>query len=109
MKRIYNDFIPPRGYAALNFFGILFVRRGIIITDRILNHEKIHSAQMKEMLYIFFYIWYIAEWGIKLLKYKRVHTAYRAISFEREAYANDFNREYLKTRKRFAFIKYCRL
>ena len=32
--------------------------------------------------------------------------AYLNISFEKEAYQNDYNLEYLKYRKRFAFIKY---
>ena len=81
---IYNNILPFRGYAAINLFGILFVRKGVVVNGKLLNHEKIHSAQMQEMLYIFFYVWYVAEWFIKLFKYGS--DSYFNISFEREAY-----------------------
>lgn len=54
MKIIYNNFIPFKGFAAINLFGVLFVREGVKITEEMINHKKIHTAQMKEMLYIFF-------------------------------------------------------
>ena len=49
------------------------------IDDITLNHEKIHTSQIKEMLYVFFYVWYVIV-VIRLLK----GNAYRNISFERE-------------------------
>lgn len=61
-------------------------------------HERIHWQQQTEMLYIFFYLWYVIEWTIKLFKYKR--QAYMNISFEREAYAMPENR------KPYNWIKY---
>ena len=70
----------------------------------VLNHEGIHVPQQKEMLVIPFYIWYVLEWFIKLFFYGA--DAYSNISFEREAYANDDNLDYLKTRRHFAWIKY---
>lgn len=70
----------------------------------VLNHEGIHVPQQKEMLVIPFYIWYVLEWFIKLFFYGA--DAYSNISYEREAYANDDNLDYLKTRKHFAWIKY---
>jgi hypothetical protein len=105
MKIIYNTIIPPEGFAAINLFGLLFARRGAIISQNIINHERIHTAQMKEMLYIFFYVWYVTEWIIRLPMYKS--KAYRNISFEREAYANMTDYGYLrKRRKPYAWIKY---
>ena len=77
-----------------------------VISDVDMNHEKIHAAQMKELLYIPFYIWYVIEWLIRLIQFRNSSMAYRNISFEREAYANDKNLTYLQTRERFAFIKY---
>lgn len=65
-------------------------------------HEQIHWVQQKEMLCLFFYLWYLIEWFIKLFKYK--NKAYYAISFEREAYDNESNLNYLKTRKSFAWL-----
>jgi len=75
----------------------------IQIYYRIVNHEKIHWKQQLEMLIIFFYLWYVIEWLLKLIKYGK--DAYNNISFEREAYANEENFEYLKTRKHFAWFK----
>ena len=105
MKIIRNNIIPFPGYKAMNLFGVLFVRGNARIDDITLNHEKIHTAQIKEMLYVFFYVWYVIEWLIRLPK----GNAYRSISFEREAYENDSDINYLKTRKRYAFLKYMRV
>lgn len=103
MKIIYNNIIPFPGYKAINLFGILFARKGSNIDDVTINHESIHTEQMKEMLYIFFYIWYIIEWIIRLFK---KGNAYRNISFEQEAYDNENNLDYLKTRKHYGWFKY---
>jgi len=102
MKIIRNKYIPFTGYKAINLFGILFVKNNAKIDEVTINHEAIHSAQMKEMLFIFFYVWYVIEWLFKLPK----GNAYRSISFEREAYENDSDINYLKNRKHFAFLKY---
>lgn len=105
MKIIYNNLIPFKGFVAINLFGILFARNEYRnrISNRTINHESIHTAQIKEMGYIFFYIQYIAEWLVRLFINSN---AYRNISFEREAYSNDNNPDYLKTRKRFSWLKY---
>lgn len=103
MKIIRNSIIPFKGYAAINLFGVLFVRDNVKITDRLLNHESIHTEQMKEMSYVPFYLWYVVEWLIKLFKYD---DAYRNISFEREAYSNERDPEYLKRREKNAWMKY---
>ena len=105
MKIIYNNLIPFKGFVAINLFGILFARNEYSnkISDRTINHESIHTEQIKEMGYIFFYIWYLVEWLIRLFINS---DAYRNISFEREAYINDDNLDYLKTRKRFSWLKY---
>lgn len=70
----------------------------------VLKHEEIHVSQQIEMLVLPFYIWYILEWFIKLFFYGA--DAYSNISFEREAYSNEYNLNYSKTRKHFAWIKY---
>lgn len=104
MKIIYNNVIPFKGFAAINLFGILFVRNGVKITDRLINHESIHTKQMKELGYILFYIWYLIEWLINLWIYNNSFTAYRNIRFEKEAYENERNLDYLKTRKHYNYI-----
>ena len=108
MKIIYNRFIPCKGFLAMNLFGVLFVRweKGKpkpILSKCTINHESIHTEQMKELGYIFFYIWYVIEWFIKLFTTKN---AYKSISFEREAYGNERNLLYLEKRKKYAWFKY---
>jgi len=103
MKVIYNNILPAKGFAAINIFGILFVRRGVVVSERMLNHERIHSAQMKELLYVFFYILYVMEWIVRLFKYHL--NSYYNISFEREAYAHELDLNYLKKRKLWAWMK----
>ena len=106
MKIIRNNIIPFPGFAAMNLFGILFVRKGARVTDRMIRHEGIHTAQMKEMLYVFFYLWYILEWAVRLFM---KGNAYRNISFEREAYGNENNPLYLEEeRKPYGWVGYLR-
>lgn len=71
-----------------------------------INHEKIHLRQQLEMLIIPFYIWYGLEFLIRLLKYKDRYQAYRNISFEREAYQNEKDLDYLKRRSFWRFFLY---
>lgn len=71
---------------------------------RLENHESIHWQQQLEMLIIFFYLWYGIEFFIRI--FVNGQKAYKSISFEREAYQNDDNLDYLKTRKRFSWFKY---
>ena len=106
MKIVKNRFIPPRGFAYVNLFGVLFTRRDKPISDVTFNHEQIHTEQMKEMLYVFFYLWYLIEWLVRLIILRDSHQAYRAISFEREAYANQEDLTYLGGRKRYRWLTY---
>lgn len=107
MKTIYNKFLPFRGFRCMNLFGVLFVRREFrgTITDIDINHEKIHSAQFKELLYIFYYPIYWICWIIEIIR-PPYETAYRDTCFEREAYFNEKNLNYLKTRRHYVFLKY---
>lgn len=108
MKIIYNDIIPVKGFKAINLFGVLFVRNGFRMSDVDINHEGIHTAQMKELLYIGFYLLYVLEWLCKLLVYWNGKKAYHAISFEREAYWWQHRKNYLETRKHYQWASYIR-
>lgn len=101
MKIIYNNIIPFNGFKAMNFFGLLFARKQLNAID--INHEEIHTAQMKELLYVGFYIWYLIEWIIRLFM---KGNAYRNIRFEKEAYEHQSDLNYLNIRKHYAFTKY---
>lgn len=108
MKIIYNDWIPFSGFMAMNLFGIMFVRSEYKgrVKPRTIRHESIHTEQMKEMLYIPFYIWYVLEWLLKLFIYVNPVKAYYNISFEREAYGHENDVDYIKNRKRYSWTKY---
>ncbi len=97
---IVNKIIPPKGFLAINLFGLIFSKREL--TDIEKNHEAIHTAQMRELLYIGFYILYVLEWLQKVIVYDTLKDAYRNLSFEKEAYKHQNDLEYLKTRKHFA-------
>lgn len=73
------------------------------------NHEKIHLKQQLEMLILPFFIWYFSEYLVRLIQYKNKDLAYRNISFEREAYANEKDLNYLKNRKFYQFLHYIHL
>lgn len=105
MKIIYNKVIPfGKRFYAINLFGILFAKGHC--NRETLNHERIHTAQIRELLYVFFYVFYVLEWLIRFIGCMNYYRAYENISFEREAYSNDRNLDYLKTRRHFAFLKY---
>lgn len=111
MKVIYNKFIPFKGYKAMNLFGIVFVRKGAKFTEVDYNHEHIHSKQMAEMLWVFFYLWYGIEYLIILCfsKWNKQNERYHDVSFEEEAHNNDKDLSYLEDRKPFAWLKYIKL
>lgn len=73
-------------------------------SQEIHRHETIHFRQQIEMLVVFFYLWYVIEFLIKLVRLKDVKMAYRAISFEREAYENQDSRTYLDNRPLYAWL-----
>lgn len=113
MKIIWNDFIPVRGSGAVNLFGVLFARRDAVISETTLRHEHIHAMQMREMLYVPFYLWYGVEYAVRLAGRgfgrkpcgpgggPRDRTG-----FEREARGNEHDADYPKTREPFGWLKY---
>ncbi len=105
MKIIYNKLIPfGKRFHAINLFGVVLAKGPC---DKVVvNHEQIHTAQIKELAYIFFYIAYIIEWLVRIIQYRSYINGYRNISFEREAYANQHNLNYLSNRRRYSFINY---
>ncbi|MFJ1424990.1 hypothetical protein ACILD6_00015 [Capnocytophaga canimorsus] len=96
--------LVPKGYRAITLYPFIFVR---VWADKdnavLINHERIHLRQQLELLVIFFYLWYLLDFLWKYAKYRNWNKAYRNIIFEREAYSNESDLQYLKTRKRFGF------
>ena len=104
---IRNNLIPCKGYAAINLFGVLFVRNDANIDGYLINHELIHTVQMRELLYVGFYIVYLLFWLALLPRHRfNIHSAYMHISFEKEAYSNQYDKGYLQRRKPFEWTNY---
>ena len=105
MKIIRTSILPFHGFTAINLMGVLFVHHGVYLSNETINHERIHTAQQREMLFVFFFIAYFVEWLVRL---PMRGNAYRNISFEREAYANQHNLKYLQSRRHYAWRRYMR-
>ena len=104
---LVSKFLVPKGYVAITLFPVIILKNKYLKKDVVLlNHEKIHLRQQIELLIIGFYIWYVVEFLIRILKYKTWSEAYLNISFEREAYQNENNLDYLKSRSLFTFFRY---
>jgi hypothetical protein len=99
MKIIHSSWFPFGRYRTINLFGIL-ITKNKIVSQRTINHESIHTAQMKETLYVGFYLWYVIEFLIRWIFQTKFnwHEAYRNVSFEREAFSNELDDNYLKYR-----------
>lgn len=107
MKIIYNKYFPPKPFRAINLFCLVFARKdGSRLSPQDINHEAIHSMQMKELLFVPFYLLYLSEWLWGLFKYRNTIESYLNISFEREAYHNESKLEYLQGRTRWSSFSY---
>lgn len=102
---IIKSRLIPDGFC-VNLFGTVWARDTSWIDKYVVNHERIHTAQQRELLFIPFYIFYLIELCVRRLQYHSWHEAYRNISFEREAYTNGHNLSYLSNRKPYSFIRY---
>jgi hypothetical protein len=109
---IYNDKILKRLSIFINIGGITIYpfiilkeknkKQGV---NKLVVHESIHIKQAEELLVLPFYILYVLEWLVKSLIYKSFKKGYYNISFEREAYSNQYNKEYISKRNKYQWIK----
>lgn len=97
MKVYFSKVIPFGRFTAINLFARLYIKdtEGTKIKYmiakpnryfRLIQHERTHTKQQNDLLGIFFYIWYIIEWFFKIFTEIK---AYKELSFEREARANE--------------------
>lgn len=99
--------IESKWYTGITLYPYVFVKAKHKNNKKLLNHESIHIQQQKELLVIGFYLLYLLNWVVNLFRYgTKGKEAYMNIIFEREAYQNEKNMEYLHTRKPYQFIRY---
>ena len=97
--------LVPNRFDGITIYPFIIVRSQALSKDVILiNHERIHLQQQKELLFFPFFIWYGISFLYNLVIYKNRSVAYKAIVFEREAYSNEVDLDYLAKRKRYAFL-----
>ena len=99
MRVIYSNIIPFPGYRAMMLFGVIFARKKAYpLSEYTINHEAIHREQARDCGgYIPYYIVYIWHW---------IRRGYRQNPFEREAYDNVADLDYLQNRTPKAWKKY---
>lgn len=110
---VRSNLIPPKPFFGLSFCGIFFFRKDGKLEERDVRHEHIHFLQQLEWGFVGFFLLYHGEFLLHLWRlWRREHRtaefralwmkAYRAISFEREAYAHDHEEDYLRKRRHWA-------
>ncbi|WP_425234510.1 hypothetical protein [Ulvibacterium sp.] len=96
-----------KNYVGLSLWPFIFLKHNDLKKDAVLiNHEKIHLRQQLELLILPFYILYILEWLLRTVLYLNTYRAYQNMSFEREAYYNEKDLNYLDRRRPFSFMNY---
>ncbi len=95
--------LPAAGMAIFPF--ILLKHEKLKHDWSIINHEKIHLRQQLELLILPFYILYLGNYLINLVRYRNHHTAYLNIVFEKEAYRHDLDQKYLKKGNWYGWLK----
>lgn len=83
---------------------MIFAKKRLSPSER--RHENIHTLQQRELLFVGFFIWYFVEWLVRLLQYRNAKRAYLNISFEREAYAHECDKDYEQHRHHYASFAY---
>ncbi len=103
-RLIYCSWLNVSGMALFPF--ILIKRRRDFANEQLLRHEHIHIRQQLELLILPFYLFYLLNYFVNLIIYFNHDKAYRNIVFEKEAYENDGNIGYLRSRRAWSFLKY---
>lgn len=106
MFLIVAKYLIPKGYRGLTLFPFVIVGDA---SDKenstLINHERIHLRQQLELLVLPFFVWYLLDFLVKWMRYRNWNEAYRNIIFEREAYANEKDLDYLKSRPFWNFLR----
>ena len=96
--------VSPIDIGAIALGPVIISRGEMDETTR--RHESIHWEQYKECLILGFLLLYLFFWIRKLFHGYSGEGAYYNIPFEREAYDNQHDAEYLLNREHFTWWKY---
>lgn len=133
-KIVYNSWVAR--HIVLSGYSMITITAWVLtkykndkdMPQHVRNHESIHIRQWSECMIVsgiiiqalvlfanisswwfllsvgMFYVLYVLEWLLKLLFYGK--EAYQNISFEHEAYDNQYNRDYLANCNYFRWMNY---
>ena len=99
---IFLSLFAPIKINAIIIFCFVFSRSSM--DEQTKRHETIHFQQYLETFIIGFWIIYLYDYLIGLMKYKNGKVAYTNIRAEREAYTHDMDDSYLSNRKRYSWL-----
>jgi len=100
---IILSYFTPITIGAITIGPLVFSRGEMSEVTK--NHESIHWQQYIETGIVGFVLLYYSYYLYNLLKFRDGKLAYYMIPFEKEAYDNDKDLEYLKTRTRYSWMK----
>lgn len=95
-------------YTGLSFFIFIWITREPHDQTQLVRHEKIHFWQQVELLFVFHWILYAFFYLLGRLHGQCHYIAYRYNPFELEAFNHDVQKDYLKKRWPFAWVRYVR-
>jgi hypothetical protein len=107
MILIVSKYLVPKGFRGLTVFPFVVLReRNAQDYLVLMNHERIHLRQQIELMVLPFFVIYGLDFLVKLIRYRDKNLAYRNVVFEREAYENEIDLTYLKSRSLWRFLRY---
>lgn len=101
-KKVKGTFLNLMGIQIITFIIWIFYFDKEELKNGFDNHERLHCLQWLECGIFLFPIFYFFESILKSL----MGLGYQEISFEREAYLNQNNINYLDDRKSYAWLRY---
>ncbi|TAL31737.1 MAG: hypothetical protein EPN93_16765 [Spirochaetes bacterium] len=90
----------------ITLFPFIFIVPEMHGNRVVINHERIHLRQQLEMLVVIFYFIYLCSFLWNIIRRKNFMAAYMRVLFEREAYAHEYDPDYLARRRLYASLRY---
>lgn len=104
---VLRTFLKSMKISGITLFPFIILQRKEDCKNRVLiNHERIHLRQQLELLILPFYFLYVTEYILRLIYLRNRYQAYRSISFEKEAYENETDFNYLRNKGFWSFLNY---
>ena len=105
MKKVYcNNLLAKVLLAFSSCHTITIGAIGTVIWILLLCFDL--SAWWLVLAGLAFYLWYGVEWLVRAVRLKDAGRAYKTVSFEREAYSNEDDPNYIENSNYFAWVKY---